>query len=204
MIYKHLNINQNKESGVCDIVLVAPISFFTSNGIKEPIPGDSPDSLVNITDDHVFKPGYGFIKLKGSPYKQGYSFNTTGQAASTINESSLSVFVPGSDAISHGMMMILANEPCIALVKDISQEAAIWYQNGSKKMPALLSFNFSTGTANSGQKGWQLTIKSYDNNCLIYQGALPLYDEELSNLNLYITDTEDAIYCTEDEELLTF
>ncbi len=190
---------------MCDLVLVAPISFFTDTGIKQPIPGATPDSLVSIDTDHKFKPGFGFIKLKGSPYKQSYSTQTAGDAGSAINKSSLSVMIPGSDAMTQGMMHILANEPCIALVRDLSNEdETIWYQNGSKKMPALLSFDFSTGTANGGQKGFNVTISSYDNTCLIYKGARPMYNDELAGVPLYIDDSGEYIYTTEDEEYLTF
>lgn len=106
-------------------ILLAPIRYFATIAGLKPIEGDAPLVLATsakeaaeITGDHTFKEGYGFIKFKVVQDKAGLESPMIGERGGKVHENKLNFLVKGSDATLLGSVRLFKNEQFIALARE--------------------------------------------------------------------------------------
>ena len=162
-VYTNLLTPANTGSGVADFLLLAPVYDFADNGIKCPVaPFAAPGDEVKIKDPHVFNAGRGFAKYALAPQKNSLSAKTIGDLGFQKLDFEYKFFVAGSKAEVHEAVKNLLNTPIIAMVRDSECAANIWYQLGCDCVYAYVKFDFTTGTTNNGNKGYEGTL-TYQN-----------------------------------------
>lgn len=125
-------------------VRVAPVGWFTSMGEPKPVCADlAADAMatyaegVEITTDHVFNAGKGFIKLKGVYETVGLETSMIGESKRRLFENKLTLEVPGSDATLLGMIRFHKNDDLIVLATEI--ESGRIRQVGTLRNPGQIS-----------------------------------------------------------------
>lgn len=158
------------ESGVSDYILFASASDFTT--IQCPAAGD-----VEITTDHVFASGLGFMKLMCSPSKNKLSAALQGEPGSLNFQQKLNIFVPGSKKELHKLLKLVKNDSLIVLVKDSDCDVDQYYQLGCDcNFAYFIGENgWESGTTKDGQKGYNLTIEYPSTAIQIYSGVIAMH-----------------------------
>lgn len=173
MAFINLLTPENVQSGIGEIVFLAPVSFFTS--IKKPTPPFLfAGSSVMIFDTHTFAAGKNFLQILLAPQKNDFNAKTDGELGSYALTQELKCIIAGSYAEQHEFIKNTVNQPIIALVKDANCGAGFMYQVGTECVPAYLTTDFTTGTTKDGIKGYSCTISSRSKSVLMYAGDLLL------------------------------
>jgi hypothetical protein len=168
--YQNLKTYSNAGSGIAEYALIAPVSWFAAGGIKAPVApfGVTPGDSITIKTAHTFIAGKGFIYYKLAPQKNQMDGKTVGDVGFNKQNYEVKIFIPGSTPAQHENIMNLLNVPLIVIVKDINCGANLYYQLGCDCTSAYMSADFSTGTSNSGVKGY--------NGLIHYESSLQIYD----------------------------
>ena len=175
--FKNLKYPSNILSGIADYVLLAPVGWFTS--IKYPVaPFTSPGDEVLIKTAHTFSSGKGFVKYLLAPEKNQFDAKTIGDKGFQKFDQDLRIFIPGSYAELHEAMKNWLNTPLIALARDSSCAANIYYQLGSECVYAYLTVDFSTGTTKDGVKGYTGAINYASDAVYVYAAAVQLLADD--------------------------
>jgi hypothetical protein len=157
--YQNLVTPQNTGSGIADYVLLAPVSWFDTDGIKCPAaPFTDPGDEVTVKAAHVFLAGKGFVRYALAPEKNQYDAKTIGDKGFNKFDMESAIFIPGSYAEVHEAIKNWMNIPLIALEKDSNCGANFYYQLGCDCTYAYMSPEFSTGTTKDGVKGYSIKI----------------------------------------------
>lgn len=173
--YQHLTSPKNVDSGVSDMLLIAPVDTFATDGIKCPAPPESGATLadlVTITEDHEFSTGNGFIKLLCAPFKNQITTETIGDVGFRKMKITLEAHLAGSYPDLHGFIAQLQNTPIIAMIKDSNCEENMYYQLGCDCIYAYASSVFTTGTNQDGTKEYVVTIEVPAKSIHIYKGSV--------------------------------
>lgn len=93
--------------------------------------------MAEITADHTFKAGYGFMTLKGVQELTDLESAMIGEKRRRLFENKVNFTVPGSDADLLGFTRWLKNKDFICLVTEI--ESGRSRQIGSERMAAALA-----------------------------------------------------------------
>src|SRR4051812_41111982 len=117
--FQHLKNPKNVFSGVAQQLLLAPVEWFATGGIKAaPAVGTNPGDEVVISNAHVFKSGKGFFELLLAPDANIFDSKAIGEKGFQKFDQTLKVFIPGSYIEVHECVKNLLNVPFIALIKD--------------------------------------------------------------------------------------
>ena len=170
--YGHLTNPTNTQSGIGEMALIAPVSWFAANGIKSPGTGTDPGDEVVILEDHVFLANKGFVKYMLAPEKNSYTAETSGAKMFAKFQNTVNIFIPGSYDEVHEALKHLKDEPLIVLVRDSDCGANLWYQVGNSCVYAWLQASLATGTTAEGEKGYTVTITNHAKSVILYQGAI--------------------------------
>jgi hypothetical protein len=169
--YENLVDPQNVASGIAELILLAPVKSFETDGIKTPVaPFTEPGDEITIKDAHVFKSGKAFTKFQLAPQKNSLNIGTHGEVGLLGQNQEATIFIPGNYAQAHETVKHLLNTPLIALVKDSNCAADLWMQLGCDCQFAWINPNFTTGTSKDGVKGYEVKV-TYDGGPQIYSVA---------------------------------
>lgn len=173
MMYSFTNLKDPQRTlpGIAERVLIALVDWFEPGGIKTPGAWAAPGDEVKIYDDHIFKPGLGFVTYLLAPDKNSYEAKTIGDTGFNKFANELKLLVPGSYALQHEEISNLLGQPCIILVKD-SDCPGHWYQVGTECVPARFATEFTTGTTKEGNKAYLLTATNTAEKVYEYQGDI--------------------------------
>lgn len=171
LAYNFKNIREwvNTEGGLAEYALIAPKSWFTATGLKYPqgpfgiTPGDS----LTIKEAHEFLEGKAFIYFALAPDKNELNTTTTGEKGFYKPNSEIKLVMPGSTPAQHEQLRALLNTPLVAIIKDGTCGANMYYQLGSDCAAAYMKSDFKSGTTDSGIKGFECSI-TYANGPLFY------------------------------------
>jgi hypothetical protein len=168
--FQNLTTPKNVASGIAELVLLAPKGWITTLAAPT-APFTNAGDEITITGDHVFIATKGFAKHQLAPQKNSLEIKTRGDIGMNGQHQEAKLFLPGSYAEVHEQMKNLLNTPLVALVKDSSCGADMYYQLGCDCTSAWMTCDFTTGTTKDGVKGYMATI-IYDDGPLIYKGAI--------------------------------
>lgn len=191
---------QNTKSGIAEMLYLARVRDMTN--IAEPEPG-----TLEILDNHEFAPMKGFFKIALAPRKNSFSMQSQGDAGSSTLNQSLTFFVAGSYKSVHATFCDLVNEQVIALIKDGCSGQL--FQLGDECVSAHLTIDFSTGTTQDGQKGYNATITWTNSEPVFYAGYIQTYLDYKSDqspvflLQLYRNKIDENNLPEEIEKALT-
>lgn len=125
-------------------VRVAPVEWFTSISKPKPICDDIPaneattfEEMAEITADHVFGTGYGFMKLKGVQETIGLESTMIGEKRRRLFENKIAAVIAGSTSKLIGFSRWAKNKDFIVLVTEI--ESGRVRQIGSALYPASIA-----------------------------------------------------------------
>jgi len=125
-------------------IRIAPVDWFTAIGepkpLCDPIPANEAttfEEMIDITTDHTFAVGKGFMKLKGIEDTVGIESAMIGNAKRRLFENKLSVLIAGSDAKRLGFTRWAKNKDFIVLATEI--ESGRTRQLGTSRRPASIS-----------------------------------------------------------------
>ena len=183
MSYAYTNLKEpkNTRSGVAENILLAPVSWFTADGIKCPAaPFSLPGDEITIKEDHVFKAGKGFLNFQLAPQKNSLSYATIGDLSLSRQNAELKIFISGSYKEVHEAIKNLINTPLIVLIKDANCDENMYYQLGCDCSKAYLAASFTTGTTKDGVKGYEATL-TYDGGPQIYEGIVDQFEDAESS-----------------------
>lgn len=173
MIFKNLLNPVNIQSGIGEILLIAPVSYFKGGGIKSPKPPFLFDGAeVVIFEDHEFLEGKKWVEIIFAPEKNKLEANAIGDKGFMKFDQSITGMIPGSYSLQHEQIKNWLNVPLIALVRDSNCPANMYYQIGSECVPAYMTATFGTGTTAEGNKGYEVKISSTNGYVQIYAGAV--------------------------------
>lgn len=179
--YQNLLAPKNTRSGVAENILLAPVDWFTRDGIKCPAaPFSLPGDEITIKESHVFKTGKGFLNFQLAPQKNSLSYTTVGDLSLSRQNAELKIFIAGSYKEAHESIKNLINTPLIALIKDASCEENMYYQLGCDCTKAWLTASFTTGTTKDGVKGYEATL-TYDGGPQFYEGLVDEFEADDSS-----------------------
>ncbi|HYC27604.1 MAG TPA: hypothetical protein VEB42_02295 [Chitinophagaceae bacterium] len=187
--YQHLLTPKNIGSGIAQQLLIAPVEYFATNGIKSPpATGTNPGDEVIISSSHVFKSGKGFIEILLAPELNSFQATQMGDKGSSKFDQSLRVFVPGSYFEVHETVKNLLNVPFIALIKDSECPADFYYQVGACGVYAYFTCDFTTGTTKEGKKGYEMVLNYTHSFVQLYQGNVRKLGGPVSTVLLGVDD----------------
>jgi hypothetical protein len=167
--FRNISVSQNIDSGVAEFILLAPVSWFTADGIKSPAaPFDNPGDSIIIKTPHVFNDGKAWIRYQLAPQKNELGYKTVGDLGLSKLNAEAKIFIPGSWPEVHEAVQQWMNRPLLALQKDANCKADLWYHLGCDCTFAWMRPEFSTGTTNGGIKGYSIPI-TYDGPPMFYQ-----------------------------------
>ena len=178
-MYSFINLQNplHTASGIAERVLIAPVDWFVSGGIKSPGVWVDYGDEVTIKNNHVFKNGKGFVTIFLAPEKNSYDAKTIGDTGFQKFANEVKMMVAGSYADLHEEIFNLVGKPVIVLVKDSDCPADMWYQVGTECVAARISADFSTGSTKDGLKGYQLTISNTAEKVYLYEGDITYLGE---------------------------
>lgn len=165
--YGHLMNPSNTESGIAEMLLLAPVSAFETLRCPE-APFTEPGDEVKIRKPHVFKVGEGFTKVLLAPEKNKLDLETVGNKGFQKFDKKLTGFIAGSTAEVHEAIKNWKNKPHVILARDSNCEANMWYQIGCECEAAYMMASFTTGTTAEGDKGYEVTFSVKTNYVAIY------------------------------------
>lgn len=168
---KNLPTWNNSGAGIAAQVLVAPVTWFATNGIKAPVgPFTVLGDQVQIKTAHEFIDGKGFLKIACAQKKNKLDANVTGDPGFVKQTQEANVYFPGNTPQLHETYQALMNVPCIVLVKDSNCAADLWMQLGCDCEGAFLGGPWNSGTSGDAAKGFSATF-IYDGPVMFYNVA---------------------------------
>lgn len=167
-VYSNQRSYANTGSGIAAFALLAPMSYFATNGIKSPVaPFTAKGDSITIKTAHEFLPDLGFIYFALAPRKNEAEAKTVGDVGFAKQIQEATIFIPGNDPGAMEQFLNFLNVPLIALVKDSNCKADLYMQYGCDCEGAYLSGDYKSGTSDAGVKG--ITAK------LTYDGPFQYY-----------------------------
>lgn len=165
---------KNIESGLAEVLYIAPLTWFEK--VMQPQPpyfqkGDE----VTVLNDHVFKEGFGFLKLQLMPDKNKYTLSPKGEKGGLSFTHQLECVVPGSYEALHSFMFGLTNIPIVAMIKDANCGDSWCYMLGGNDIGAYLIPEFTTGKTNDGVKGYSAKILFTLNQAQLYFADIQVF-----------------------------
>lgn len=168
--FQNLKSPTNRDSGVGERLLFAPVSWFTT--IKCPAaPFTNPGDKVTIREEHVFKAGKAFVEVYMAPRKNSLSGQSIGDIGFSKMDVTYEGMVQGSYGALHEMVGELLNLPVIVLIPDANCDSKLWYQLGCDCGWAFASASFATGTTAEGNKGYTLSFNCPSSYIRLYRPA---------------------------------
>lgn len=172
VVYGNLKTPKNTKRGIGEFALVAPKSWFTE--VKAPVaPFNNRGDSITIKSDHTFVVGKGFMKFGLSPDKNKLEIKTGGDKGIKTEETTVTIFIPGSYDEAHETLRNLINQPLLVIVKDANCAEGIYYNLGTDCTNAWLDYAFDTGTTADGNKGFTVTI-TFAEAPLFYQPTVTI------------------------------
>lgn len=176
--FKNIDSPTNRKSGAHDIFYFAPISWFDQ--IVSPpsasIPFQPGNNPITIYQNHVFNPGFGFLKGLSAHNTNLFKIIAQGSIGNKSLNKKFEAFFPGSNTTLHGVMSTMLNDRFIIMVQEADCDGEITYQLGSSCVAAYLSSaEYTTGTLDGQEvKGWKVEFMADFKSVLLYAGAIPL------------------------------
>lgn len=165
---------QENPSGIQEQAWFIPLSYFTADGVKEPVPSTTAASLVEIATNHVLAAGKAPIEITPLFDKSGAQSEMVGQTLSKMFTPGAKFFLPQLSAQNLGTATMLKNARGIVLFKRAS--GGDFFQIGSKALPAyIMNATPNLGEGAEGEVGITLEIKVMASVApfYIYKGVLP-------------------------------
>jgi len=155
--YDHVTKPVFIRPGLSDF-LIGVLSEFTT--ISAPVaPFTNPGDSVTIASAHVPATGKGFYRCYQVKTKHEGKSTSSGTFGAKTMKNEFKVFVPGTDAATLEFVMNIINEEVMTLHRDADCEDPNWFQLGDGCTNAEIDSEFTTGTTDSGDKGYVLTVK---------------------------------------------
>ncbi|HVZ97973.1 MAG TPA: hypothetical protein VG847_13920 [Chitinophagaceae bacterium] len=165
---RNLRVWSNGGAGIAPFALVAPFSYFATNGIKSPqAPFAALGDQVKITTAHQFLEGKGWLYYILAPAKNKLDIDVVGDPGFVKQSQTANLYFPGNSPELHETYQALLNVPCIVLVKDSNCAANLYMQLGCDCEGAYLGGPWNSGTSKDSAKGFSATF-TYDGPAMFY------------------------------------
>lgn len=140
--------------------------------LKEPVPGSTPESLVEITTAHTFKTG-GFFREVYCTMDKGTGGNKTQGDTDGVSFKQEYEFVyPGSESAAHGFAATIKNGRLIILVEMPDSATGGYLQLGNAMFQAKIKPEFTVATGSSGLRGHTFKIECMASAQAIYKSTI--------------------------------
>lgn len=174
--YANLMTPSNAESGLAEVMYLAPVSDFAVDGLKCPTaPFTNPGDETRINVPHVFLTGKKFAKILLAPDKNELTAAPTGDKGFKKMNLEVTAFVPGSYNELHEAVKNWLNTPLVVLVPDGNCDTDMVYQLGCKCKFAYIEPTFKSGTDSNGIKGYEFKISYSSKYVQTYDAAIESY-----------------------------
>jgi len=178
--YKNLGGLQGRDNltGMRGNILIAPRRYFETIAATPFFDGENTsvsdvEALVKITDNHVFKAGFGFHEFYCTRDQVELMLENMGERDSRGFNVKINAKTPSFQPLVLGTARMAKNEDFIVLVQDTNNGR--WFQVGSDGLEATVLFNGNSGKlGDGGYKGFDIVIESYDNVLPIYEGEITI------------------------------
>ena len=178
--YKNLGGLQGRDNltGMRGNLLIAPRRYFETIAATPFFDGENTavadvEALVKITDNHVFKAGFGFHEFYCTRDQVELMLENMGERDSRGFNVKINAKTPSFQPLVLGTARMAKNEDFIVLVQDTNNGR--WFQVGSDGLEATVLFNGNSGKlGDGGYKGFDIVIESYDNVLPIYEGEITI------------------------------
>lgn len=145
------------------------LSIAAALDFKDAVVGSTPSELVDISDDHTFDTGKGFIT--------GYCTRDRGVMKATVvgdrdgrgSKMTAELFVPGTNATTLGQLRMIKNDSGIWLLEGAD---GIIYQAGSERFPCEATVEFDVAKNESGVRGTKISLDWFESFMTIYSGTI--------------------------------
>lgn len=170
--YDHLGDLQGVDNpgGLAVDIFFAPLrAFLDLQGIKTGVGVVTLADTVSIDGSHTFDTGDGFFKLYGTLETGQVKYAQIGERDGRSLKVEGSLFHPGNSATAAGLLGQIKNERAIVIVKyaDGTME-----QIGNADLPCEISYEFETGTAGGGRRGYMVKFEAFQQRKQYYTGTI--------------------------------
>jgi len=162
---------EDNTPGLLGFVLFAPEDWFETiakapkYSATQAKAGDS----VLITENHVFKPGFGWLKIYITLDSNQLKADIVGERDGRGLKITFEGFHPGNKPESLEFLNIVKNIGGIMLVPDADET---YLQVGAKGLPVELAPNYDSAKLSSGRRGTIVKGEAYATGMRIYTGDI--------------------------------
>ncbi len=196
-VYKNLNRPTNVNGGLADNILLAPVSWFDTIATA-----DSSNVTINtasvIYNDHVFKPGKGWLQFQCAPIKNAIRLEPLGNAGASLFYQTLGIQLNGNYPQLHASISSFQSQPLIVLVKDCSGQHYV--QLGNMNHFAWMSGSYSMGDGKGANNAYSINISSVGKYLMHYKGSIAMHPD-IRLYNFRIVNGNDLIAIGSEEDL---
>ncbi|WBO86257.1 hypothetical protein [Hymenobacter yonginensis] len=162
---------EDNTPGLLGYVLFAPEAWFTTiaKAPKYSAAQATAGTSAIIATDHVFKDGYGFLKLYITVDSNQLKADIVGERDGRGLKINFEGFHPGNKPESLEFLNLVKNIGGIMLVPDADGE---YIQVGAEGLPVELLPSYDSGKLNSGRRGTMVKGEAYSTGLKLYRGNI--------------------------------
>lgn len=167
-----LNGLEDNIGGISTRVFWAPKSWFATIGaVADFATATTASELVEISTDHTFTTGKGFLEIYSTRDKGKDEIATVGERDGKGSLNKGKIFNPGVNVAKLGQYRMMKNDSGIWLF-ELSDGVLI--QLGSNRFPAEQSVKFDTAQNESGVRGTEIEVTAFESFIQVYTGAVTM------------------------------